>query len=209
MTVDGKTAIPDNGVPLILEEDITISFSSQFEQLVNNGGSKIIDILGKISEEKLGFGFSSHWKQLGFSTWTGTDPAEMNFTIGFYMGSQGKFSAQDEVYIPAMQLLSLTLPEERKGGNLIGPGPSLLSAFSDDSGSNTNPLFQARVIDLEVGQIFRFSNIIIQKAEPTWSLESDDQGFPIWAKVNLDIKTVFTASVNMIQSRHSGLFPPK
>ena len=206
ITLNGKTSIPTNGMPLVMEDDTTINFQSNFQPLVGAEGNVFIDVIGKVVGDighRYGknLAFSSHFKQLGFSTWTGTEPASFNTTIGFYWGSQNLWNAQEEVYRPAMELLKLTLPDERASGNLIGPGPSLSSVLDKAS------LIPFNVIDVQIGDLMYFSNVIIERAQPTFSNEVDDSGFPLWAKVNIDVKTVFTATVQMVDALHQDMFP--
>ena len=61
-------------IPIVLEEDITLSLSSNFSPLMGGGAAnKLITILGSASKDIFGYGFSGIFKEMGFQMWTGTD----------------------------------------------------------------------------------------------------------------------------------------
>jgi len=184
-------------IPLVLEEDITISLSSNFSPLFGGGDTKALNVLGSLAREfsRGKIAFSGQFKQLGFQMWGGTDPLAFTATLGFYMGSTDANDARVEVYEPMIALSSLPLPEEGRVGNLIGPGPSVTAAL----GKTRNT--QQRIISLEIGKILRVSSIIVKRAEPTWSNETDENGYPVTGKIQLDINSLFTATVGMLQDR--------
>ena len=39
---------------------------------------------------------------------------------------------------------------------------------------------------------FYLESVVIEKAEPTFSAETDSEGFPIWGTIQLDISSLFT-----------------
>lgn len=180
-------------IPIILEEEITLDLSSTFEPLYGGQGSKIVDILGKISKDIFNIGFSSKFKQLGFQVWTSTNPISFSATIGFYMGSQGYYDAKREVYDPMYALMALPLPSENRGGNLIAPGPSLLSLLNEEK---TN----YEKLRCQIGNIIEIDNVLVERAEPTFASETDDKDYPIWGKIQLTIKSVEIATVELLKS---------
>lgn len=193
--VKGKTTIPSNGIPMILDEDITLSLSSSFKQLYGGKSNTLFDLAGSVSKSFFGIGFSSKFKEFGFQIWENTDPVSFNVTVTFHMGINKEYNAYTEVYKPAIELASLPLPTigaSIAGGlaeNLEPPGPSPSTLLG---GEKFSP------ISLQIGNILYISNIIVKKAEPTFSTETDEFDYPIWAKVNLDIQSVETATVEMI-----------
>jgi hypothetical protein len=204
---DGASITGD--IPLILEEDVTISLSSSFSPLFggfSGNKAKMIDQIGAFSGDVLGaeFAFSTKFKEFGFQIWDNTDPLSINVTVTFNLGIMGRWDALTEVYRPAIALASLPLPTVggTVGGgtleNLQPPGPPSTSLIEGDYGGKYKP------ISMQVGRILYVSQIIVKKAEPTFSAETDESGNPIWAKVNLDIQSVETATVETLQSRERG-----
>lgn len=180
-------------VDMILAENLTITLSSKFQPLVSGDAQPIVSALGGLFRDLSGFGFSGQYKELGFQQWTGTDPLSLSPTIGFLMKKNGK----TDVYDPTMKLMELTLPDDRGGiGGLIPPGPSLLTVLSPENK-------KGKVISLQIGKVLRLSNVLIEKAEPTFSLETDENGYPISSKVRLDIKTVYTATIQLINPNNT------
>lgn len=188
------------GVPLIVEEDITLSLSSNFSPLLGGGDTKMLNAIGGIAGHLSGgrFAFSGQFKQLGFQQWGGTDPLAFSVTLGFFMGSTEANDAKTEVYEPMIKLASLPLPEEGSGGNLIGPGPSITEAVIPGVVEGTSN----KIISLEIARILRIDSIIVKRAEPIFNNETDDKGYPISGKIQLDINSLFTASVQMLTNRN-------
>ena len=190
-----KQSITGN-VPMILEEDIQITLSSKFSPLVSSDETKVINIIGSMSRDWFDFGFSGQFKEMGFQQWTGTDPLSFSPTIAFYMETDAK----KDVYDPVLALMSLPLPDDSnitgKGIGLVAPGPSPSTIFGNQASNR-------KVISMEVGNILRINSVVIKKAEPVWSTETDENGFPISAKINLDISSLYTATVQMISKRPS------
>ena len=199
--MQGKTAITN--VPLILEEEVTLSLSSSFKPIFGGGNTKVdiagatvADIFGK------GYGFSSRFKEFGYQFWENTDPLSFNATITFHMGILGLYRGRIEVYEPAIALSQLPLPRTGQTAgngtleNLIAPGPPPTSLLNIDGYKG-----KYQKISLQIGNVLYVNDIIVKRAEPTFSTESDDEGYPIWSKVNLDIQSVETATVEMLSNR--------
>lgn len=193
---------PITNVPLILEEDITLSLSSSFRPLVSGGNIKI-DIAGGIAADIFGeeFGFSSQFKEFGYQVWERTDPLSFNATVTFHMGMLGEWNGRTEVYSPAIALSKLPLPTIGQAvlnnsiENLKSPGPPATSLLEVGYGGNYVP------ISLQIANIIYISHIVVLKAEPTFSNETDENGNPVWASVNLDIQSVETATAEMLETQ--------
>jgi len=185
-------------IPMVIEEDITISLSSRFRPLLGGADTSFLTLLGSISKDYIGVGFSGQFGQMGFQIWEGTDPVAFTATIGFYMGtlSGDRYNnAEEEVYKPMLALMELPLPREGEIG-LIAPGPSILTLVDGSKKAGNRD-----IMTLEIGNIIRIENIIVKKAEPTFSNETDENDFPIWGKIALEINSIATATVQMIRRR--------
>ena len=196
-------------IPIILEEDITISLNSQFSALLDSGVvNKLGTLLGGLSRDLLNFGGSGQFKQMGFQIWEKTDPVMISgINIGFYMGSTYANDAYVEVYKPAIALMKLPLPDDSnisgssgvRGIGLVPPGPSILEALG---GENVRT---GKNVSLEIGKVLRLPKVIVKKAEPTFSTETDENGYPIWCKIVLDIISLFTATTQTIDPTQATL----
>jgi len=179
-------------VKILLDEDITLSLASQFGDAVGGGAPRAIGMLGALSRDITGFGFSGQFKQLGFQVWQKTEPLMTNFTVAFHM----KTNAYDDVVAPTRALIKLPLPDDAQAGEdgfgLIPPGPSLMEAFSGETRENSGRLLSCRI------GFIRLPGVIVTKAEPTFSKETDQNGWPIFSKVSLDVRTIYTATTNLI-----------
>ena len=192
--------IPINPViPMIIDNDITISLSSTFSPLLGGGGplQKAATVLGLISGEVFGVSFSARHKVMGYHMWESTDPIMIpGMVISFYVDSLS-VSGKLQVYDPILELMKLPLPGESKlfPGILKPPGASIASLFLGTKGVHRT------TISVEIGNILRIENALIKKAEPTFSNDSDSSGFPIWGKVSLDIQSLETATKDNVANR--------
>lgn len=198
--IGGREAPGTEGVVMLLESDVSISMSSSFSSVSGGrGGSSSPQLLTLLSGVMRDSGLNrsagwvgGQWKQLGFQTWSGTQPLTTTITINLYMEEDAK----KEVLEPAMALARLCLPSEVSGGALVPPGPSIISAL-EGSIETEDSIESGRIIHCYIGN-FVMRNVIILKAEPTFSREIDDRGFPIAAKVDISISTIFSATTQML-----------
>jgi len=163
-------------------------------------------------------------KEFGFQIWERTDPISFTATISFFMGITDANNAKTEVYDPIMTLASLPLPTVDSDGFLIAPGPSLVDAIKGTSESEEPSLVgnalnwiqsgldklglgnefglgqnvTIKRLSMEIGNYLRINPIIVKRAEPVFSLETDKEGWPIYGKVTLDIQSLFTATVETL-----------
>lgn len=196
---DSERRIPRNNIPLIIEEDITLSFSSSFSPLMGSSAVSALSAVGAVSQDVFGVGFSGVTRHMGFQVWEGSSPISFNATFGFYMGQSDnpKFDARKEVYEPTMDLVRLVLPEVGIGGQLIPPGPSLMSLTEDGEAEDLVQYYRLRV---KIAGVLTIDNAIVTKAEPTFSNETDENGYPIWSKVAMDFQSVALANQDMLDS---------
>lgn len=194
---DGREIPGTEGVMILLEEDVTITMGSDFSPVVSDSMSpKMLTMAAGVLRD-FGMGNIAGWaggqfKQLGFQTWTGTKPMETSFTVNLHM----KTDAKKDVLEPALALARLCLPTEGSGGALIAPGPSILSAL-EGSESSDDSLEVGRVLHCYLGN-YVLRNVIVKRAQPTFSKYIDDNGFPISAKIDLSVLTIFSATTQML-----------
>ena len=194
------------GIPLILEDDITISLSSTFNPLMQSSDSgiqKALTLLGGVFRDRTrGAGFSGQFDWQGYQLWAGTDPISFTLNFSFYVGiSQGEHTAKREVYEPIIALAKLPLPRAGFGGNLTPPGPSISTLFS---GRNAGKTTKGIITSIRIANILAFSTVIVKRAEPTFASEFDKDGYPIWGKISLEIETVHTATQQLLDFDEMG-----
>jgi hypothetical protein len=181
-------------VKMYINEDVSINVSSTFSSLYSGGGSKAVNVLGALTSRISGGNvkFSSQFKQFGFQVWEKSEPISLSFKLTFYMGMAGLYSGRTEVVGPMYKLASLCLPlTGGTAGTLVPPGPSLLELLDGDAGQ----LSGGKEISIYIGNLLKIKNAIIEKAEPTFSKEVDSQGFPISGELQLEVKSLFVATV--------------
>lgn len=193
----GKQIILLNGsesivnVPITLATDISVTLSSSFGPILGDMNNKFLTIASQVTQDLGWGGVSGSFKEMGYQVWQGTDTCKFSFDAIFHM----KTSAREDVWIPAMTLAKLPLPIESEDNNTIGlkaPGPSILSAFGDNVKYKAKNNFSVRI-----GKLY-LPNAIIKGAEPTMSSETDEDGYPIWVSIKLDVESLFTATTKLI-----------
>lgn len=195
------------GLELVLENDFSLNLSSNFKPLYSGGGNDLATFAGSISRD-LGFaGFSGQFKEFGAQIWQNTEPINFTLDFKFYKGITEANDARLEVYNPMKALQKLPLPIEGSSAsefdlpvsitNLIPPGPSFLNVLglSDTSALN---------ISIQVGNIINIPKVIVKRAQPTYSNEVDENGYPLWGMINLEVSSLYTATTSMIDLNSEG-----
>jgi hypothetical protein len=190
---DGGPIDGTENARMILNEDLTLNFSSSYSSLSESSSPKAFKMIAGVLSSTGSSGaaglIGGEWKQLGFQTWTGTEPLSTTLSIRFSMLNDAK----TEVIDPMIALTKMVLPTETGAkGSLVGPGPSVLSAFEDSR------LGKHKSIHCYIGN-FKISNIILTRAVPTFSKHTDQFGYPIWGTMELSFTTIFSATVEMLQ----------
>ena len=178
----------------ILNEDLTLNFSSSFSSLAESSAPKAFKALAGVLKDtganKVAGFIGGEFKQLGFQVWTGTEPLSTTLSLKFSMDKDAK----KDVMEPALAITKLVLPSTGDKGALIGPGPSVLSTFEE---GKIGSFAEGKNLHCYIGN-FKISNIIVTRAVPTFSKHTDQYGYPIWATLELSFTTVFSATVEML-----------
>lgn len=187
----------------LLEEDINIVMSSTFSPVFSSISSPLVSVFAKQTGESVnkhvGALAGGQWKQFGFQTWTATEPMTTSITIVCSM----EYDAYSDVVVPLMTLAKLGLPTDVGGGKLFGPGPSFTTSMLED---NVNEILRdeegeiitaGRQLHCYIGS-YLLKNIIVKGAQPTFSRQIDNNGYPISGRIQLDIRTVYSATTNMV-----------
>ena len=178
----------------ILNEDLTLNFSSSFSSLAESSAPKAFKALAGVLKDtganKVAGFIGGEFKQLGFQVWTGTEPLSTTLSLKFSMDKDAK----KDVMEPALAITKLVLPSTGDKGALIGPGPSVLSTFEE---GKIGSFAEGKNLHCYIGN-FKISNIIVTRAVPTFSKHTDQYGYPIWATLEISFTTVFSATVEML-----------
>lgn len=187
----------------LLEEDINLIMSSHFSSVFEAQTPAFISMLSKQAGaafgDRIGSLFSGQWKQFGFQTWTSTEPLSTTLTIVASMNH----NAYKDVVLPIMTLAKLCLPTDTGGGSLLGPGPVLLESMTESQIEKTKAngtyerIIAGRQLNCYLGNYY-LPNIIIKTAQPSFSRQIDNYGYPIQGRIQLDLSTVFSANTGMI-----------
>lgn len=181
-----------NNIDFILEEDLTIRLTSNFESLIQGGVGKVpTALIQSVNKMFKGVDIPVAFKQTGYQQWTGTEPLTLSCTIGVYM----KTNAFNDVVKPSQTLMQMVVPSLTKDKNgLIPPGVSFYEViFEGKKGVG---------FTIDVGPL-TVSQCVLHGIEPTFSQEIDEDGYPIWSKLRIDVKTLFTANTGMIYNLFS------
>lgn len=195
----------------VLDEDITLNINSTFEPFLPAFPiSTQISKLGNLFKSTGSKGFTGQTKHMGFQSWTKSDPIQFTAQLGFY----ATYSAKNEVYDPMIILAKAVLPTIGSAGQFFSPGPSFVNTFKDDKGktvkrsnvkkvdnNNSSTSVSGNTYSIQIGEILSLKNVILTKAEPTFSSEITSDGYPIWGKLALDIKTTSSAYQSLLDSR--------
>jgi len=185
------TDIMPTGTTLTLDTEVTLSLQSHFDSLLGSSSiNKMATLLSGVLKSTTGLQASGAFKQMGYQMWSGTDPLTFAFTTTLNMKTSGKTDVLD----PAKVLMNLVLPIESDSGGfgLEAPGPTLIDAVGLKAQYSKKYSFRCGIIYLP--------NIIVTRAEPTFSDDVDTEGYPIWCTLNMELSTVFVATTKLIDN---------
>jgi hypothetical protein len=192
---DGGPISGTENARILLNEDLTLNFSSSFNSLTESSSSKALKVSAGVLRDTgasnvAGF-VGGEFKQLGFQIWTGTEPLTTSLSLKFSMNKDAK----TDVMEPVMAITKLVLPSVGDKGALIGPGPSILSTFEE---GKVGKIGKSKSLHCYIGN-FKISNIVVTRAVPTFSKHTDQYGYPIWASMELSFSTIFSATIEMLE----------
>ena len=98
--------------------------------------------------------------------------------------------------MPTKKIIGLPLPTDlglsRKGVGLLPPGPTIFQAFGVT-------VKNEKRISVRIGKIY-LDPVVIKSVIPTFSKETDENGYPIFCRFSIEMQTIFTATTNMIEA---------
>lgn len=158
------------GVPLYLEEDLSIQVTNTYEdplqKLKDTIGSSgigkavtnVIDTVNTATAMTTGVRLTTRFSSP--EAWLKTSKLKFSTKFSFAMGSNDLWSGKEEVYLPIKKLGEVCLPQLPANGILLkGPGPSYASMlqamgrslFSGVTGEQTSQLSENEITNNEKG----------------------------------------------------------
>lgn len=186
-----------------LIDDIALTTNTQFQSII-----QFIPLAGSITNIQslagalVGKVHGTIGKYLETEAWKSTDPLSTSFTIHLDTITDAK----TDVFLPALALLSYTVPEEDGSGFLTTPGVNAVKVLEIIANENKEfaqdqlkqVIAGSRTISLLIGGWLYLSSAILIKAQPTFSKDVTESGFPLWCDINCEIKTIQTTTVDML-----------
>lgn len=221
LQADGSPVVD---VPLTLDEPVTLNLASNWEPLMNKaaGAAKFLSVAGSLLRDVTGgkTGFSGQSPVFGYQVFVSGEPLTFNVTVTLHADKRN-VNAKEQVLVPALLLAVMPLPQKSQSGLfLTPPGPSVAgllkgldlaenvasSLSTEEAGVTFGTNIQqkinnlaGKILSVQIGQFLRVPMVICTKAEPTFSIETDEDGYPMWAKVNMDIRSVEIAHRDMLK----------
>ena len=212
---NNKSATGD--VPLILDDELSISVSSKFGELWEAQPNNLMNLLsGAVGLP------SGQFELQSAQIWQSTDPIKISFTVNLEMDTD----PYKDVIIPTKSLMGLTLPsrgestigfeyfnQNLKIKTLIPPGPNLQSLVAEAGVDVENNMIKKLlaswaegsngVYTVKLGWV-TFNGMIVEKVEPSFSKEMStstlkpNKYYPVSASLSIDICSMKMATTNMI-----------
>lgn len=193
--VNSENVFSDAGIAnppiMTIDTEITINLQSKFDYLLGSGVNKLFGVFSGAAYSLSGKSFTGQFKEMGYRFWNQTEPVQFSFETTFYM----KTSAKKDVFEPAKVLMKLPLPavaSKGEGFGLIAPGPSILDALDIETKRGRQYSFRCGA--------FYLPSVLFEKAEPTWSSDVDEEGYPIWCRIQMELSSLYTANTQMIDN---------
>lgn len=199
------------GVPMILDDDFEFRIQNEFstlEDLIDKSRmlNKIKGFL-ETGAQLLAIAkdqpITARVTQYSIPIWKDTSPIQFSMNVSFFWDSIPGVTPSGKLYVynPIKTLCSLGLPVEAGTENVLGLGSvtvikSPLPSIAAMSGGAGGYL-------MKIGR-FSVSNVIIESADPTFSTETDSNGYPIFGTVSLTCRTIQSATVNKLNGVFSG-----
>lgn len=149
-----------------------------------------------------------------FNPWTRNMPAwdqklhnvKFSYTFNFKMGQYGLWNAKTEVFLPIINLIAPVLPREISNFSSRGPIPGQTALLADsvigalragldavggnDLALNLLSAVKQYTYNINFGNLMRVENCLIDEAKPSFSSDTDEEGYPVAGSVELHFTTI-------------------
>lgn len=194
---DGETTSEISDVPYLINSEVSLRIATSYGPLTGiTPNPSVTALLGSVQffRDK---GFTGAFKLQGFQVWQETKPLEFSLPLELRMVTDGKADVVD----PANALIEKTVPTAPQGSGLVPPGPSLVRALNlSDEDANSLGLSRGdSFLSLVIGNYTYLPRCMVTEAVPTYSKELDENGYPIWCKLDTTFITSEVVTREMIQ----------
>lgn len=177
-------------VDLILDDEITFSIGSSYTTVVGGDNSSLQSIMAMLAGnlwDTLG-GWLGGNSKLGYQVFSGGKP----LTLSLNCRLMAITDAFKDVVSKVRTLQLLTVPKEDDEGFLkVLPGLDPIEQITGDSNEInglTEDVHNTKWGYIKIGNL-SFYGVIFKEVSVTYSTDTDQTGYPISAKVSLDIET--------------------
>lgn len=180
---------------LILESDISLGISNDFQPLLSGGVSSALSTVSSLSGGAVSAGF----RQQGFQVWRNTNPIELKLSVSLHMETSGLI----DVVEPAQSLVTFAVPDLEDGWKLTPPGASIRAILGESANEFLDYFDIGRGkgwVSINIGNYINLPQCIIKNVIPTYSLQEDSEGYPTSCKLDIDISTLDVANSDMIRN---------
>jgi hypothetical protein len=181
-----------------LSGSFNLSVTSTWTDLFNaaGGGSEIVNILSNAAQLIKGHTFRQPW--FGRKLWGGTSPFKFSLPLQF----SSRFNAYEEVYLPAIALLSFMYPRSAEEGkeddeetfaSYFVPGPPITFTKSNPDGilGKTGDR-----VEISMGSFLNFIGCYLTSISLTVENSFNKQGYPHNIKAQVGFDAMDVAFVN-------------
>lgn len=212
---------PNDGTPepmldglLILGEDLVLNVDSTYSPIMNASAGIGTSLVSKFLSPIVGQVFrgatsgttaGGSFAAQSVHVWESTSPLSFSVTVALYMD----YNAGKQVMKPTRDLMKIVVPTI-EDGFLLPPGPSASLAMAkaaeamglEGASKAITAIAKANTkfttYKIAIGNYLYLDSVIVTRAEPILSSDTDNEGNPIWAKVRLDIQTTTACTKQMI-----------
>lgn len=202
----GRTVSNTTGSNLIqthLRENVNLLANTTFQSLIEMSpiGSALETLSGATSAV-FGQALGGVAKYMQMETWKSTDPLSFGLTLHF----DTDMNPRNDVFLPTIALFAYTVPEENRNKILKTPGPNILALLSKSNSMNTDKVNLAgttvssssedRLVSILIGGWLYLTQVVLVKAEPTFSKDLTESGYPLWSELTCEFKALRTCTVD-------------
>lgn len=188
-------------------EEFKIAISSEFATLNNDATGNMSSLFAGLAKEK-GESFSGLAAGLASGKnaasaillWQSSSPAVISCKAVYAY----KANAYYDVLVPAIAWMVLPLPSINSLGSLLPPGPTMYDVLKLSAGAFVNYAQKKRKsATISVGHSLQWGpiplgNVILTKANPTFSKETDTEGYPAYCELELEFSTSSVATKGVL-----------
>jgi len=193
----------------ILDSEITFSLASNYTNLLDGlGASNIVSAVQKLGTRLVDVGSilgisgtkdaSMVFKEASIPRWVGTEPLRINLSISFFKDQIKTKGKAGTIYNFAKELAKWILPSDGDSDwkGLKPPIPNDLISLVDAAKNYKTK--SNDFVYIEIGNIINLKKVIIESGDFTFATDSTGSNKPIYIKLNLQIRTLGSATSNLI-----------